>query len=89
MAKSTIPLTPCDSRQLATHGYDQDTKTLAIQFKQKNGTTHPYHYQNVSQDQYDAFCKAESLGHHFNTTFKNNPAHPFIKMVPDEEKEAA
>ena len=86
--KSTIPLTPCDSRQLAAHGYDPATKTLAIQFKQKSGVTHPYHYP-CTQEQYDALCAAESPGHHFNTHFKNNPAHPFTKMVPDEEQEAA
>ncbi len=86
--KSTIPLTPCDSLQLASHGYDAASKTLAIQFKQRDSVTHPYHYENVSQEQYDALCAAESKGHHFNTTFKNNPKHPFTKMVP-EEKEAA
>lgn len=86
MPKSTIPLTPCESRQLAAFGYDPATKTLAIAFRQKNGVSHPYHYPNVSQEKFDAFCCAESKGHHFNTTFKNNAEHPFTKMVPDEDE---
>ena len=88
MAKSTIPLTPVESRQLAAHGYDPATKTLAITFRNKGGVTHPYHYP-CTQEQYDALCAAESRGKHFNEHFKNNPAHPAVKMVPDEDREAA
>ena len=86
--KSTIPLTPCDSHQLAAHGFDPTTKTLAITFRNKAGVTHPYHYP-CTQEQYDALCAAESKGKWFNQTMKNNPDFPATKMVPDEEQEAA
>ena len=88
MAKSTIPLTPVVSNQLAATGYDPATKTLAITFKNKSGVTHPYHYP-CTQEQYDALCASESKGKWFNTTIKGNPAFPATKMVPDEEKDAA
>jgi hypothetical protein len=59
MAK--IPLRPCTSSMLTHHGYDAQSKTLALTFT--GGKTH--HYYGVSQAQYDAFTKAKSLGRHF------------------------
>lgn len=90
--KSTIPMKPCDSSQIATHGYDPVTKTMALQFKQKNGTTVPYHYANVSPEMYAEFEAAESKGRFFGQRLKSNAeAHPFTKMVDDgaDQQESA
>lgn len=55
---NTIPLTPVSgSSHVVAHGYDPQTKTLAVQFK--NAT---YHYHDVPELIYDAFRNAPSKG---------------------------
>lgn len=85
--KSTIPLTPVESRQLAAYGYDSTTGTLAITFKQKNGTSLPYHYPCPTQT-WAEFLAAESKGRFFNQRIKGNPQMPHTKMVDDEQEAA-
>lgn len=58
-----ITMTPADSTAISAHGYDPDSKTMAITFK--GGKT--YHYEGVEPAVYDAFKGAKSLGKHFGT----------------------
>lgn len=72
-----IKMCDCSSSQIAQHGYDPATKTLAIRFHGKEapkggrlpGAT--YHYSGVSQDDYDAFTKAKSFGVHFGANIRS------------------
>lgn len=93
MPKSTIPLCACESSQIAAHGYDPATQTLALQFKRfKDGTPHPtvYHYANVTPGMYAEFQAAESKERFFGSRIKNNTKDfPFTKMVPDEDEQTA
>lgn len=59
-----ITLCKCNSSQIAEHGYDADSQTLAIRFKSGGKL---YHYAGVSRKDYDALTGAKSLGKHFHT----------------------
>lgn len=59
--KPTIKLQQVKSSMLAAHGYDPESRTLAVQFT--NGAT--YHYADVPPEAAEAFAKAESAGGHF------------------------
>ena len=85
--KCTIPLTPCESKQLAAFGYDPTTQRLAVTFKQKNGTSLPYEYP-CTPEFYKELCEAPSKGKFFNARIKNNAEMPHQKMIPDEEAAA-
>lgn len=76
-----IALTGVQSSQVKAIGYDAGTKTLAVQFARGAGAI--YHYPNVSQETFDAFKGAESIGTYFGQHIKNLP---FEKFAPDEEQ---
>ena len=81
-----IPLTPCDSSQLAAFGFDYETDTLAIQFKNKGGgLSDVYHYQ-ISQALFEQMNAAESKGKFFGENIK---ALDCMRLVPDEQIEKA
>lgn len=61
-----IAITPASSEMISGHGYDEATKTLALQFK--GGTV--YHYAGVSPDLYTTFKGAKSLGTFINQHIK-------------------
>lgn len=94
-----ITLTPCSSSQIAAHGFDPATGTLALQFKRKgpDGTRiggSMYHYTGCSPELYAEFCAAESKGKFFGERVKNNKDLPFTKLEepkpePTQEPEAA
>ena len=70
----TITLCPCESSRIHAHGYDAETKTLALQFKIKDGKPGAtYHYAGVEPETYDDLKAAESLGKFFGSriTAKN------------------
>lgn len=48
-------------------GYDSDTNTLGIVFK---NLSH-FEYSDVPQNIYDELCKADSIGAYFHTNIKN------------------
>jgi hypothetical protein len=73
-----VRLQPVESSQIAAIGYHPETQTLAIQFKNWKGEAAGlYHYQNVSQADFDAFAAAESKGRHFGQHIK-----PFRDKYP-------
>ena len=78
-----IALCPCESSQIAAHGYHPETQTLALQFRSKAGPGSTYTYANFTQDDYDAFVKSDSLGKHFGQFIKRETEkHPWTKLEP-------
>lgn len=66
-AAPVIKMTSAKSSNIASHGYDAATKTLAIQFA--NGGL--YHYANVPPEKADALSKAKSAGGFFASDIRN------------------
>ena len=58
----------CESTNIAARGYEAETKTLLIQFK--NGGT--YRYDNVPPDIAFEFMNAQSPGRHFHQHIRHN-----------------
>lgn len=81
-------LTPVVSSQIHAVGFEPATGTLAIQFKSKAGPGNVYHYANFTQEKFDAFKGAESIGSHFGKFIKGHPDHPHTKILADEQKAA-
>ncbi|MCW5141088.1 KTSC domain-containing protein [Burkholderia cenocepacia] len=83
-----IDMTPVESSQIHSIGYDPQTSTLAIRFKNKDGEpTSLYHYDDFTPSNFDAFRKAESIGSHFYRHIKPFPERfPYTRI---ESKPAA
>lgn len=79
----TIGMQDVKSSQIRQIGYDPATKTLAVTFN--HGAGAHYHYPDVSEEDYQKFLKAESLGSHFGKHIK---ALPFTKFVKKEKATA-
>jgi len=76
--KLNIALTDVESGQIKSIGYCPINKTLAIVFKRVLGAE--YQYPGVTQEQFDAFKGADSLGTHFGQHLKQLP---FEKFHPE------
>ena len=63
-----MEMTPCDSSQVTSHGYDPVTGVMAIQYK-SGGL---YHYSDVSPSQYKALADSKSIGKHIHTHVKGS-----------------
>lgn len=61
-----MEMKPVVSSNIKAIGYDPATRVMAVQFA--NGT---YHYDDVGQEQHDAFVAAESIGSHFHKNFRS------------------
>lgn len=72
-----VALEPVTSSQIAAIGHDSETNTLAIQFLSKSGPGSVYHYQNFTEDLFEAFKNSESVGKHFYAHIK-----PFAETYP-------
>ncbi len=77
----SIPMNPCDSSQVACYGYDHDTSTLSMQFKQGSGLSAVYHYK-VTPEKYAELEKAESKGKFFGQHIKCLDC---MKLVHDDD----
>jgi hypothetical protein len=90
-AAPRIPLTDVESKQIAAIGYDADTQTLAVRFKNWKGeVTSLYHYDNVTAEDFAALQAAESKGGHFNKVIKADPARwPYRKVEDRPQADAA
>lgn len=64
---TTIFLQPVDSSNIASIGYDEETKTLAVVFKKKNNFVNRYHYSDVPKKIYDNLMTSDSVGKYFHT----------------------
>lgn len=69
-----IAMCNCESSQVKAHGYDPQTKTLAVQFK-SGGT---YHYHDVPATTYAAMKEAKSVGSFIGKSVKG--AHKFTRI---------
>lgn len=66
---------PVTSSNIASIGYDPQTETLEVEFK--NGTVYQYH--GVDADKHAALMKADTVGGHFNAHIKGG-GHKFTKQ---------
>ena len=66
-----IAMDSVESSQLKAIGYDPETKTLAVTFTR--GLPSVYHYPEVSQETFDEFLAAESVGTYFGQHIKDLP----------------
>lgn len=57
-----IPMTECKSSHIAAHGYDAETRTLAIRFQ---GRERVYLYRDVPPETASGLAKASSVGRFF------------------------
>lgn len=79
-----IALEPVESNQVGAIGYDEATKTLAVQFKR--GARAIYHYAGVEPETFVAFKGAESIGTYFGKHLKSLP---FTKYPHEDDRAAA
>lgn len=78
-----IGLDSVESSKIYAIGYDPQTQTLAIQFRNfKTGEGGSiYHYANFTAEQFAEFKAAESIGKYFGAKIqKAVEAHPYIKV---------
>lgn len=61
--KNEISKTPVKSSSVASIGYDDSTRTLAVVYKHGG----EYHYHGVTPEAYVALQKAESVGKHLHS----------------------
>ena len=90
----TIAIKPCDSSRIHGHGYDEATKTLALQFKRKGDDGKPcagtvYHYSGVEPETYADLCAAESIGKFFGERINAKDGegklkYPYTKIEPEK-----
>lgn len=87
-----IALQTVDSSQVKAVGYDEASKTLAVQFK--HGAQAIYHYPGVEPATHAEFIGAESLGKYFRDNlktlpFEKFPAEPETKAEEQSDVQAA
>lgn len=71
-----IALTACASSQISGHGYDAESKTLALSFPGRAATPDVvYHYFDFPAEQYEQFLAAESKGKFFGAHIKGKFAY--------------
>jgi hypothetical protein len=75
MAKNNFVTGKVESSNINKVRYDKQRKLLRVFFH--NGSV--YDYKEVSEEEFDALCKAESVGKHFNSEIKNNKEFNKIK----------
>ena len=61
---------PVESSNIASIGYDADTRTLQIEF---NGGA-VYNYHPVTEDGHRSLISAPSIGKYFSANIRNNDA---------------
>lgn len=63
----TIDTLPVESSQIHSLGYDPETQTLAVRFKDRvtGAEADLYHYSSFTAENWDALINAESIGSHF------------------------
>lgn len=78
-----IAMTPVQSNQVASVGYDATTKTLAVTFAR--GPGHIYHYPNVEEKMHTEFMASDSKGTFFGKHIKTLPFEKFQAPKKDDE----
>ena len=62
---------PVDSSNIEAVGYDPDSKTLGVRFKDGG----IYHYEGVSPEKHQALLESKSAGSHFHQHIKPHHKH--------------
>jgi hypothetical protein len=65
-----IKLIPVNSSNVAAVGYDEASKTLAVQFHNHGRGNEIYHYTGVPKSTFEALRDAESVGKYLNAVIK-------------------
>lgn len=67
IAVPSIEMQPVESSQIHSIGFDENTGTLAVRFKDRatGEPTSLYHYDNATPANFAALRDAESIGSHF------------------------
>lgn len=68
MSNLEIKMQSVSSSNLVSVGYDEDSKTLRVVFK--NGST--YDYSSVPQRTYEDLLNAESIGSYFHNNIRSD-----------------
>ena len=63
-----VPMYPVTSSQISYIGYENETNSLYVTFK--NGSK--YVYKNVSKEVFDDFLHSDSIGKYFIVNIKDN-----------------
>jgi hypothetical protein len=66
--------TPVTSSNISSIGYDADSQTLEVEFK--NGAI--YQYSGLPYGEYEGIMGADSKGKYLNANIKNR--YPFVKL---------
>lgn len=80
-----IQLKPIKSSQIASVGYDESTKTLAVMF---NSGKKVYHYADVPKDIFDGFHGNGSAGKHFAAKVRGKFTHSMHDYKEDHHGKA-
>lgn len=75
-----IKMCECKSSRIHAHGYDEESKTMALQFKNGDKPGGTYHYTGVPKSLYDELVKAESIGKFFHKRVSGNKDFPWKKV---------
>ena len=67
--------TAVESSQIKSVGYDEESSTLEVEFK--NGSV--YEYADVPKDVYEGMMNADSVGRTFNATVKG--VYPYTRTT--------
>ena len=70
----TTPMHPVNSSQIAYIGYDEETNTLYVTFK--NGQT--YAYEGVPKEEFIELKDSDSVGSYFAENIKSS--YPYTKV---------
>lgn len=77
-----IALTPVTSSRLNAMGYDPETQTLALQFKNKGGVGATYHYSNFTETEWAALKDADSQGSYVTrNVIPHKDRYPFSRVA--------
>lgn len=88
-----IAMDEVESSQIHSLGYDADSKTLAIRFRDRasDAPAALYHYANVPAEEFDALCDAASIGSYFYKHIKpHDVKYPYVcvekkpQVIPTE-----
>lgn len=80
-----ITMDSVESSQIDAIGYDAHSQTMAIRFKGKGDKPGSvYHYSNFTDEDWQTFSQAESIGSHFYRHIK-----PFPEKYPYTRIESA
>lgn len=83
-----ITMDSVESSQIHSIGFDAETQTLAVRFKNKDGAPAGlYHYSNVDAALFAEFSSAESIGSFFYKNIKpHKDKYPYVRIEEQTEQ---